>query len=181
VLTATVEQIARKNPNITCVVSRVPYLDSLEILTSGTPVPVLLQRLAVAIKDLVTSFFGKYQYVPLFAEPSTFSVVSVSNPAELRDATGAKDGAFGWHNLVPARAFLEILLYRPYLYASSVTVPTLIVYAADDETVSTSKVESTAAAIPTVTLHKVKGTHWQTYTNKELLETEANFLVKHLI
>lgn len=48
-------------------------------------------------------------------------------------------------------------------------------------TVSTNLVEKTAATIPSVTLHKVKGTHWNTYTNKDVIETEATFLAKHLL
>jgi len=182
VVTVASEQIAKKNTNITCVVSQIPFFDSLDAIThSKNSFDLLLKQTAVAIKDLVLSFFGNDQYIPCFGNRSTLAVLNVENPTESLDALGAKDGKFGWYNLVPARTLLEIVLYRPHMYASGVTVPTLIVYAEDDELVSAAQVEKTAATIPDNTLLKVKGKHFDVYTNEKAIAKEAEFLVKHLL
>jgi len=179
-ITVASEQLAKKNPNITCVVAQIPYLDSIDSVGSTeTPMSSIANVLAAAIKDLVLSFFGKDQYIPLFGEKNTFSLIKASE--ESLSKLGLADGKFGWRNKVPARTILEIALYRPTMYASSVTVPTFIPYMSDDELISAAQVEKTAATIPNATLLKIEGSHFDVYVRDDVYEKEADFLAKHLL
>jgi len=176
---------ARKNSNITAIVAQVPLADGLEHFYEALTLRGA-RLTALALKDLVLSFFGYSHYIKIHAssEDEGLALLLLDKEEEKRWQALTGGSSHGWENRVPARVGIDCLLYRPINQADQVKVPALVILAEKDTECSPSSVQALAGKIPQATIVRRDTTHLGIYQGKEFEEVSqitADFLVKHLL
>ena len=173
---------AAHDPNITAIVSQVPFVDSLATLKNMGLVQTV-RSLIPALRDVFRLLTLRSPYcVPVVGDPGTLACINTP---------GAKPGYFSmipegssWKNECPARIFFTIALYRPTTVAKRVRCPALVIMAEKDSICPPQSVEKAASRMEKASLISMPMGHFDVYTGEgfeEAVEVETRFLREHLI
>ncbi|MDY6795970.1 MAG: alpha/beta fold hydrolase [Actinomycetota bacterium] len=173
--------IASRDSGIAAIVSQVPFVDGLTT-AYRTGFKHAMQATVVGAKDLFTMLSHREPYyVPVVSDPDTFGLMN--SPDSLPGYMAIVPEDSDWENRCPARAVLELLVYRPVARARQVRCPALVIMADNDALIYPRSVERTASSMREVTLIHLDAGHFDVYVGdlfKEVVETEADFLARHL-
>jgi pimeloyl-ACP methyl ester carboxylesterase len=174
-------RLAAQDPNIKAMVAQVPFVDGITS-TIRTGIIHAAQGLLAGSRDLVRMLtLRKPYYVPIAGSPETFAVLN---------APECEEGYFAlipegsdWKNETPARAMIQLFLYRPTAKASKVMCPALIIPGRRDSLISPKAVEKAASRMREASLVKIDAGHFDVYSGalfEKVVGIEADFLVSRL-
>lgn len=169
---------AAKHPEITAVVSQMPYLDPITTLLKLGFVNVM-KGLVSGIRDVCSSIIlNKPYYIPVVADPGTYAVM---NSAESKPGYLALiPENSSWENKCPARICLLLPFYSPTSYAKQVSCPTLFIAAEKDSLIAPACVEKTAAKMANASVEHLNCGHFSPYVGA-LFETTVSLQIKFLV
>lgn len=140
------------------------------------------QATAAGLKDLGRAItFREPYYVPIVSDPDTFGVMNTpeSKPGYLALVPEGSD----WKNECPARAVLELLLYRPTRRAEKVRCPALVILGQKDSLIRPEAVEKAASRMREVTIVHLPVGHFDVYRGhwfEKVVSMQEDFLLRHL-
>ena len=173
---------ASRDPGVAAISVQVPFVDGpTSALMTGTR--TIIQATVAGVKDLLraVSFRDPY-YVPIVSDPEVFGVMNSPECKPGYMAIVPED--CDWSNECPARAVLELLLYRPMSHAREVECPALVIMGEKDPLIYPPAVEKTASRMREVTLVHLPVGHFDVYVGdwfERVVETQADFLSRHLL
>jgi pimeloyl-ACP methyl ester carboxylesterase len=172
---------ASRDPYVTAIVSQVPFVDGItSVYWTGTR--HAMQATVAGLKDVARMITSREPYyVPVVGDPDTFAVMNTpeSKPGYMSIVPEGSD----WRNECPARAVLELLIYRPIARARDVKCPALVIMGERDSLIYPRAVEMAASKMREVTLIHLDAGHFDLYTGEmfeRTVEIEAGFLSHHL-
>lgn len=173
--------LAAQDPNIKAVVAQVPFVDGItSTIRTGTKHAV--QGILAGSRDLSRVLtLRKPYYVPIAGPPDVFAVLNTPDCEEGYLAL-VPEGS-DWKNETPARAMIQLFLYRPTAKASKVMCPALIIPGQRDSLISPKAVEKAASRMREASLVQIDAGHFDVYSGalfEKVVEMEADFLVSHL-
>jgi pimeloyl-ACP methyl ester carboxylesterase len=186
--------VAAADNSINAVVSQIPAILSGAESIVGT----LLQSPGVTSLGLVkflgaickwavmAALYGTTTYVPLHGLPGSTAIMQ--NPGDdegYPSLTPPKGGEYGWRNAATVGSGLSVLIYRPINTVSDISVPSLLIAAADDTLCPAANIKKAASMIDGAELMLLPNVgHFDVYTG-ELLQTilaaTVSFFQKHLV
>jgi pimeloyl-ACP methyl ester carboxylesterase len=173
---------ASHDPDITAVVSQIPFVDGIASAMMDRPGDTLTATLA-GIRDLLRVLTFRAPYcVPAVAKPGTFAAM---NTAESWDGyLSLVPETSTWKNSVPARVFLTIPFYRPVTRVKHITCPVLMIGTAADSLIPVKAVRRAADKLTHCTYVEFDCGHFEPYRGKRFEENIAlqiDFLQKQLM
>ncbi|MGS0764617.1 alpha/beta hydrolase [Syntrophomonas curvata] len=172
---------AANNPEISAVVSQVPFVDGVSSTMSRGP-GFMLRASGHGLRDFIRCLFGRPpHYVPVVGEPGTFAVMNT--PESMPGYTRMKPPGSNWQNRCPARILPLSMFYRPITRAAGVKCPVLLIMAEQDSLIPRRKVEQTASRLSSAELLRLTGGHFEVYFDQcfeYAVEKELAFLTEHL-
>ncbi|MFW6113420.1 MAG: alpha/beta hydrolase [Actinomycetota bacterium] len=173
---------ASRDPEIAAIVSQVPFVDGLTTAYM-TGFKHAVQATVAGVKDVFRMLSGRDPYyVPVVSEPDTFGLMN--SPDALPGYMAIVPEDSDWENRCPARAVLELLLYRPVAHARQVRCPAMVIMADKDALIYPRSVEKTASCMREVTLIHLEAGHFDVYVGdmfEKVAGAEADFLSRHLL
>ncbi len=173
--------LAAQDPNIKAVVAQIPFVDGITS-TIRTGIKHAVQGILAGARDLSRMLtLRKPYYVPIAGSPDVFAVLNTPECEE--GYLGLVPEGSNWKNETPARAMIQLFLYRPIAKADKVMCPALIIPGQRDSLISPKAVEKAASRMREASLVKVDAGHFDVYSGalfEKVVEMEADFLVSHL-
>lgn len=172
---------AARDPRVAAVSLQVPFVDGVSSAMYTGLKHALLATVA-ATRDLFRAATLREPYcVPIVSDPDTFGIMNTpeSKPGYLALVPEGSD----WKNECPARAVLELLLYRPTRKARKVQCPALVIMGDKDSLIRPAAVEKAASRIREVTLVHLPVGHFDVYHGEwfeKAVSLQADFLARHL-
>ncbi len=172
---------AARDAGVAAVVAQVPFVDGVSSAVY-TGFKHALQATAAATRDILRAITFREPYrVPIVSDPETFGVMNTpeSKPGYL---ALVPEGS-GWKNECPARAVLELLLYRPTMWAARVRCPALVIMGEKDSLIKPVAVEKAASRMREVTIERLPVGHFDVYHGEwfeKVASLEEDFLARHL-
>ena len=172
---------ASRDHRVAAVVSQVPFVDGITT-AYWTGIKHAAQATLAGLKDVLRMITAREPYcVPVVSDPATFGLMNSpeSKPGYLAIVPEGSD----WKNECPARAVLELLIYRPVSHARGVRCPALVMMGEKDSLIYPKSVEKTASRMREVTLVHLPTGHFDLYVGdwfEEVVEAQADFLARHL-
>lgn len=172
---------AAKDQRVKAIVAQVPFVDGLASMGSYR-ISYRLRALGYALRDHWRRVTRQPPfYVPILGEPHQFAVLNGPDAIPGYRAIVPPGSAFA--NQCAAGILLEVLAYRPILFASRVSCPALVVIAENDLYCPAGAVEKTVARMKYAEIVRRPVGHFEVYVGAEfeLVAThEAEFLARHL-
>jgi dienelactone hydrolase len=172
---------ASQDERVAAIVSQVPFVDGITTAYWMGLKHVMLATTA-SLKDVACMMTGRAPYcVPVVSDPDSFGMM---NSPECRPGYMAivPEGS-DWKNECPARAALELLIYRPVSHARKVACPALVMMGEKDTLIYPKSVEKAASRMREVTLIHLPIGHFEIYVGEwfeKTVEIQADFLCRHL-
>jgi uncharacterized protein len=172
---------ASRDSGVSAIVSQVPFVDGITTAYL-TGIRHAAQATAAGMKDVVRMITAGDPYcVPIVSEPDRFGLMNSPEckPGYMAIVPEETD----WINECPARAVLELLLYRPVSHARGVRCPALVMLGEKDSLIYPRSVEKTASRMREVTLIHLPVGHFDIYVGDWFEKTvgiQADFLARHL-
>lgn len=172
---------ASRDEGVAAISAQVPFVDGFSS-AAYTGTRHALQATAAGLKDLSRALTFREPYrVPIVSVPKTFGIMNTPESEPGYMAIVPEDT--GWRNECPARAVLELLLYRPIKRARKVRCPAMVILGEKDSLIKPAAVERAASRMREVTLVHLPVGHFDVYTGEwfqKVSETQADFFVRHL-
>lgn len=173
---------AARDPGVAAIVAQVPFVDGItSALRLG---PKHLVRASVeTVRDLArAATFREPHYVPIVEDADKFGIMNTPEckPGYLSIVPEGSE----WRNACPARAALELLLYRPMNHTRKVKCPALVILGEKDTLISPRAVERAASRMREVTIVHLDVGHFDVYVGEwfeRVVRMEADFLSRHLL
>lgn len=172
---------AARDRGVAAVCAQVPFVDGVSsALYTGLKHAV--QATAAATRDMLRALTFREPYrVPIVSEPEVFGIMNTpeSKPGYLALVPAGSD----WKNECPARAVLELLFYRPTMWAGRVRCPVLIIMGEKDSLIRPRAVEKAASRMHAATLERLPVGHFDVYHGEwfeKVVAMQAEFLTRHL-
>lgn len=173
--------VAARLADISALVSQVPFVDGLSIL-SQINLKLGLRFIFAAIRDhFQTLIFRRAHTIPVIGDPGDFALMTESDVRAGFESILPKDST--WKNEIPARFCLSGI-YRPIKSAGSVNCPALIIMAEKDSLIPPRDVERLAATFPNARLVRLPLGHFDVYTGdgfEKATALEIEFLKEQLL
>ncbi len=172
---------AARDGAVEAIVSQVPFVDGITT-AYWLGLKHVIRSTAAGLKDvarLVT--FRKPYCVPVVSDPDTYGLMNTPECKPGYMAIVPEDTE--WKNECPARAVLELLFYRPVLYARKVNCPALVFMGEKDTLIYPKSVEKAASRMREVTLVHLPIGHFELYVGEwfeKVAERQSEFLALHL-
>lgn len=173
---------ASRDPGVAAISVQVPFVDGL---TSAywTGTRHALQATVAGLKDLFRAVSFRNPYcVPVVSDPDVFGIMNSPECKPGYIAIVPEDTE--WKNECPARAAIELALYRPISRAREVKCPALVIMGENDSLVHPPAVEKAASRMREVTLIHLPIGHFDIYVGdwfEKVVEIQADFLSRHLL
>jgi pimeloyl-ACP methyl ester carboxylesterase len=174
--------VAARDPNISAVVSQVPYVGPGGSLTGYTP-GFMVKCFMAAIRDVFRMLtYREPYYVPVIGRPADFAAM---NTEESWDGYSAiiPEGS-KWENKFTPRFYFTLPFYSPLRLARKVKAPTLLMAGKRDSLSDEASVKKEAQVIENCELIIVDCNHFEPYHGKffdVFADAQTEFLVKHLV
>jgi pimeloyl-ACP methyl ester carboxylesterase len=160
--------IAADDYGITAVVSQVPHVSTLTLLTTKS-LPDIFRSAVYGMYDLIRAALGMSpHYSPVIARPGSFAIMNTEESYDGYMSIVGKDRK--WENKLTSRAFIKILFYNPTNRAKRVKAPVLIMAEAHDSLVPLAAIKKCAAKIPKCELVVMDCNHFAPYTGDTFLK-----------
>jgi dienelactone hydrolase len=173
--------IASRDRGVSAIVSQVPFVDGITT-AYWTGLKHVMQATVASLTDVARMVTGRDPYyVPVVSDPDTFGLMNSPECKPGYMAIVPEDSE--WRNECPARAVLELLVYRPVLNARAVKCPALVMMGEKDSLIYPKSVEKTASRMREVTLIHLPIGHFDIYVGdwfEKVVKTQADFLALHL-
>jgi len=177
---------SRFKDRIKAVVSQVPYLKSTDkLIASLYSVDAFVNVGKLTFYSLVDKLralmgISRY-YIPICGTTNDLAVLYTPSSMQYLDLVPKKPRA-GWENKCPASIVIDLVFYSPSAYASEVSVPTLVVYATQDDLCPADAARALIDTMPHVTFKELNAGHFAPYEEKfeETVRSELEFFQKHL-
>jgi dienelactone hydrolase len=172
---------ASRDAGVSAIVSQVPFVDGITT-AYWTGIKHASQATVAGIKDVVRMITASDPYcVPIVSDPDVFGLMNSPEckPGYMAIVPEETD----WINECPARAVLELLLYRPISHARGVRCPALVMMGEKDSLIYPKAVEKTASRMREVSLIHLPVGHFDVYVGdlfEQVVEIQADFLARHL-
>ena len=173
---------ASRDEGVAAIAAQVPFVDGVSSATY-TGFKHAWQATAAGLKDLARALTFREPYrVPIVSDPKTFGIMNTpeSEPGYMSIVPEGTD----WRNECPARAVLELLLYRPIGRAREVRCPALVIMGERDSLIKPGAVERAASRMREVTLVHLPVGHFDVYTGEwfdKVSGLQADFFARHLL
>lgn len=168
--------IAARHPEIAAVISHAPFTDGLTVI-KGRNIPELLKSVGAGIIDAVLSVGGVRCTIPVVSEPGKLGCLN--QPEVVEKYTAMIPPESKWENRCPASVCLTLPLYRPIKMVSAIKCPVFVIKAREDNILSLTAMEQTAALIEQGNLLEIPGGHFDYFAGEiftDLLAQELAFL-----
>jgi dienelactone hydrolase len=175
-------QVASRHPELLAAVSLCPFTDGL---ASAAALGVkAAMRLAPAIlRDLVARLAGRPPVmVPIAAPPGALAMMNAHDALSGYESVLPKGMQFV--NQVAARAFPDVLTYRPGLSAAQVKCPILFCVSNTDTVTPPEQTIAMARRAPLCEVKQYEAGHFDFYMGdafEELVIDQTRFLMTHLL
>ena len=172
---------ASRDAGVSAIVSQVPFVDGITTAYQ-TGIKHAAQATVAGIRDVVRMITASEPHcVPIVSDPDVFGLMNSPEckPGYMAIVPEETD----WINACPARAVLELLLYRPMAHARGVKCPALVMMGEKDSLIYPKAVEKTASRMREVTLIHLPVGHFDVYVGElfeKVVEIQADFLARHL-
>ncbi|RJP29893.1 MAG: alpha/beta fold hydrolase [Actinobacteria bacterium] len=172
---------AARDAGVSAIVSQVPFVDGITT-AYWTGIRHAAQATVAGVKDVLRMITAREPYcVPIVSGPDVFGLMNSPEcePGYMAIVPEETD----WINACPARAVLELLLYRPVSHARGVCCPALVMMGEKDSLIYARSVEKTASRMREVTLIHLPVGHFDIYVGdwfEKTVEIQAEFLARHL-
>jgi len=173
---------AARDQGVAAVCSQVPFVDGVSTALY-TGLKHALQATVAATRDILrAATFREPFRVPIVSDPETFGIMNTpeSKPGYLALVPEGSD----WRNECPARAVLELLLYRPTMWAARVRCPALVIMGEKDSLIKPAAVERAVSRMRQATLKRLPVGHFDIYQGEwfeKVVSMQAEFLARHLV
>ena len=167
--------------SVAAICAQVPFVDGL---TSAwwTGIRHAVQATLAVIRDLLRMFTLRGSYlVPIISTPDEFGILNTPDCMEGYMAMVPADTT--WRNECPARAALQLLLYRPIARARKVTCPALVLMGEKDSLIYPRAVERAASRMREATIVHLPVGHFDIYAGpwfEEVVARQGDFLARCL-
>ncbi len=172
---------ASRDQGVAAISAQVPFVDGISS-AAYTGLKHALQATVAGLKDLARALTFREPYrVPIVSDPKTFGIMNTpeSEPGYMAIVPEGTE----WRNECPARAVLELLLYRPIRRARRVKCPALVVMGEKDSLIKPRAVEKAASRMREVTLVHLPVGHFDVYAGEwfdRVSRMQAEFFLRHL-
>ncbi len=172
---------ASRDAGVSAMVSQVPFVDGITT-AYRTGIKHAAQATVAGVKDVVRMITGRGPYcVPIVSDPEGFGLMNSPEckPGYMAIVPEETD----WINECPARAVLELLLYRPVSHARGVKCPALVMMGEKDSLIYPRSVEKAASRMREVTLIHLPIGHFDIYVGdwfEKVVAIQTDFLARHL-
>jgi pimeloyl-ACP methyl ester carboxylesterase len=172
---------AAGNPGVAALVVQVPFVDALTTLAKFDLLYVL-RALAHGLRDVMRALTGRSpHYIKIVGRRDEFAAMNRPDCWDGYMALVPDDTT--WQNRCPARALLDLLLYRPIRVAKRVRCPAMVMFGRHDSLVSAWSVNRAANQMPDGTPVEFPCGHFDFYrgdTFGAAVGMQAEFLWFHL-
>jgi uncharacterized protein len=172
---------AAKDQRVRAVVSQVPFTDGLSAVRQLRIQDSLRMTLTGVRDQLRAAVRRPPVYVPAVGPPGSFAAMTAPEAEPGFKAMTAPGSA--WVNRFTPRVMLQLPLYRPYAKLKSVSVPVLVLAAANDQTTPPSPAVRAAERAPNAELIRLPLGHFEPYVGEqfeEVVAAQTEFLTRHL-
>ncbi|MBC7230537.1 MAG: alpha/beta fold hydrolase [Actinobacteria bacterium] len=172
---------ASRDEGVAAISAQVPFVDGVSSALY-TGFRHAWQATVAGLRDLGRALTFREPYrVPIVSDPGTFGIMNTpeSEPGYM---SIVPEGT-AWRNECPARAVLELLLYRPVRRTRRVTCPALVILGEKDSLINPRAVERAASRMREVTLVHLPVGHFDVYTGEwfdKVSCMQADFFSRHL-
>ncbi len=172
---------ASRDEGVAAISAQVPFVDGVSS-AMYTGLKHAWQATAAGLKDLARALTFREPYrVPIVSQPHIFGIMNTpeSEPGYMAIVPEGTD----WRNECPARAVLELLLYRPIKRARKVRCPALVIMGEKDSLIKPRAVEKAASRMREVTLVHLPVGHFDVYAGEwfdKVSRMQADFFCRHL-
>ncbi len=172
---------AARDGGIAAICAQVPFVDGI---TSAwwTGVRHAAQATLAVARDLLRLFTLRGSYrVPIISTPDAFGILNTPDCMEGYMAMVPEDTT--WRNECPARAALQLLLYRPISRAREVNCPALVIMGEKDSLIYPPAVERAASRMREACILHLPVGHFDIYAGEwfeEVVERQGEFLARRL-
>lgn len=172
---------AAGNPDVSAVVSQVPFVDGA-VVARNSPRQYVKEGARNGLRDLIRAALRMSpHYVPVVSEPGTFGLMNAPDSLPGYMALVPEDS--DWENRAPARIALTLPFYRPIRYAIRIKCPVLVVTAEKDTLIPQSSMSKVAQRIRDCKLVRLPVKHFDVYTGddfEQVVRLEGDFLAEHV-
>ncbi|MDT5301054.1 MAG: uncharacterized protein QOG79_4296, partial [Mycobacterium sp.] len=174
--------LAATDARLAGAIAQSPLVDGLAAATLGSPARQL-RLLAVALRDLVGSLFGRPpRYLPGAGAPGELAIGATPDALFGEELMTPKDST-PWHNRVAARSMLSFAWRRPVRHAAKIRCPILLIVAEHDTMAPVGPALRVADDAQRGELHRSRGGHYDVYQGgrsfDDVVAVELEFLRRH--
>ncbi len=172
---------ASRDEGVVAISAQVPFVDGI---TSAwcTGIRHAVQATMAGSKDMARALARREPFlVPVVSDPDVFGIMNTPECKPGYLAIVPEDTA--WKNECPARAVIELLLYRPISRARDVKCPALVIMGEKDTLIYPPAVEKAASRMREVTLIHLPVGHFDVYLGdwfEKVVKIQGDFLARHL-
>lgn len=172
---------AARDEGVAAICAQVPFVDGITAAW-WTGIRHAAQATVAAARDLARIVTLREPHkVPIISDPDVFGILNTPDCMAGYLAIVPEDTA--WRNECPARAVLQLLLYRPISRARKVKCPALVIVGEKDTLIYPPAVEKAASRMREVTIVHLPVGHFDVYVGdwfEKVVAREAEFLARHL-
>jgi uncharacterized protein len=174
--------VAAKDPQVSAVISQVPFVNGLAYLLQHSP-KYSVQGTYHGTRDIINMLLLRPPHlVPVISDSGPFACMNT--PEAMPGYSAIIPEGSNWRNEVPARAGVTLAFYWPDIYASRIKCPVLMIGGETDTVVPYKAALRAAGRIKNCKTVSLPVGHFEAYvgdTFEKVVEIEGDFLRETLL